>query len=167
MITLASGSSASSDESVARPSSGSLGRGGSPRSSSVTEGRLAVNAATLPARSPAMRHLVIRRERPLHLRADVLVVFHDEERRFRHCVRCTGKLARNVVPFADFAFDLHAAAVRLDDRAGLKQADAEAFLLRALKRPKQATPSRTPGSCRSRCPSRTERRGLPRCSVRT
>ena len=47
---------------------------------------------------PGHGHLVVRRERPLHLGADVLVVLHDEERRFRHCSSLTGKLTRNVVP---------------------------------------------------------------------
>src|SRR5438093_8730982 len=44
------------------------------------------------------RHFVLRRERPLHLGPDVLVVFDDEERGFRYVSSLTGKLTGNVVP---------------------------------------------------------------------
>ena len=54
MMTFAIGSSLRSEASVARPSSGSFGRGGSPRSSSVTDGRLDVKALTVPGWSSAM-----------------------------------------------------------------------------------------------------------------
>src|SRR5687768_6613352 len=41
---------------------------------------------------------------------------------------------------ADFALDLHAAAMRQDNGAGLKQPDTEPFLFRALKGPEQRVP---------------------------
>ncbi len=137
MITLARGSNARRSESAARPSSGSFGRGGSPRSSKVTVGRSAVNADKALDPVPSHGHLVVLRQRPLHLGADVLVVVHDEQPGFAHCPSLAGKAHLKRRALAGFAFHLHATAMRLNDRAGLKQADAKPLRFGALKRTEQ------------------------------
>ena len=136
-ITLASGSSASSVRERRQPLLGIVGTRREPEIEQRHRGTVGGERRHRSGAVLGHDHLVILGERPLHLRADVLVVLHDEQRGFRHFSSLTGKLTRNVVPLPDFAFDVHAAAVRLDDRPGLKQADAEPLLLGALKRTKQ------------------------------
>ena len=80
---------------------------------------------------------VVGRERPLHLRPDVLIVLDDQQRRLRHRPSLTGRLTRNVVPFPTSLSTCMPPPCASNDRATLKQADAQSLFLRRLEWPEQ------------------------------
>ena len=110
--------------------------------------------------------LVVGRERPLHLRPDILVVFDDQQRRLASSRRVDRETGVKRGALADLALDVHAAAMRQHDGARLKQADAQPLLLGALERPEQG--SLTNAGLMPQPLSITDSTTrLPRCSVRT
>ena len=82
MMTLAVLSRASKPDNVAKPSSGSFGRGGRPKSRIVTAGRRELNVSRASGAISSQQDFVVLTEGPLHLCADFLVVINDEQFRF-------------------------------------------------------------------------------------
>ena len=126
-------SMASRSDKVAKPSSGLPGWGGRPKSSNTTVGLCRLKGFDGAGAVFGEQNFVVLRQRPLHLGANFLVVVNYQQ--FGVHLVCFGSRQNDPKgrAFAQLAFDLDSASVRLDNHLALKHADAKPIFLGGLK----------------------------------